>query len=64
MAKIFKVNLTELTKKYFIEAISAFKAKGAEVVLDNTTDPANPVLKVSKKWSKYRNTSSKRLCHI
>lgn len=48
MAKIFGVNLTELTKKYFIEAISAFKAKGAEVILDNTTDPANPVLKVSK----------------
>ncbi len=48
MAKIFGVNLTSLTSRYFIEATSAFKSKSATVTLDNTTDPANPVLKVTK----------------
>ncbi len=48
MAGLMQVNLEAITRDYFIDAEPAFISRGAEVELDLTTDPDNPVLKVKK----------------
>ncbi|MCX7922429.1 MAG: alkaline phosphatase [Clostridia bacterium] len=47
IAKLFNMNLDEISKKLFVPAVAAFEAKGAKVEVDNT-NPANPVVVVTK----------------
>lgn len=63
MAKAIGVSLDEATQKLFVEARDAFKAKGAEVSLDDT-DSKNPVLVVIKDNTELRLPINKNIAYV
>jgi len=48
IAELLSIDLEKLNRTLFVPARAAFEAKGATVEYDNTTDPANPVIIVTK----------------
>ncbi len=63
MEKALGLNLQETTKKLFVPARTAFEARGARVIWDNS-DPHNPVVVVIRGNDKLRLPVNKNLAEI
>ncbi len=64
MATAMGLNLNDTTKRLFVNANSAFEAKGAKVTFDNKTDEKNPVLKVEKDKVKIEFPMNKNIAYV
>jgi len=63
MERVLGLNLQETTKKLFVPARTAFEARGARVIWDNS-DPHNPVVVVIRSDDKLKLPVNKNLAEI
>ncbi|HYE82532.1 MAG TPA: alkaline phosphatase [Clostridia bacterium] len=64
MEKAMGLDLSAASEKLFVDAKTAFEAKGAAVVFDNKTDANNPVLVVKKGGKEIKMPVNKNIAYV